>query len=446
MRTIKNSSPQSTTISRLSHDGRGVTSLDGKVAFVVGALPGEEVTWEPVRKNKSYLDAKVISVEKNSEDRISPKCSKFLTCGGCSLQHLSTDKQLEFKQNIVKEQLSHFGNLNITQDRADNIWLPPITADNFGYRHKARLGVRYVPKKERVLIGFSEKFSTYVTDLDYCEVLHPIIADLLKPLESLVYSLSIREHIPQIEAALGDNNLALIIRHLQPLTQEDEVKLKDFAKNNNIILFLQSKGPKTIFEFYPGNTEWLTYSLPEFNITYKFHPTDFTQVNPSINKKMVKYAIELLDLKNTDTVLDLFCGLGNFTLPIAKFAKKAVGVELNSEMVKRGYLNAKFNNLPNVEFYQQDLISLEISSDSILWQKQCYNKVLLDPARSGAKEILPKVIELSPEKIVYVSCNPATFARDAGILCESGYILSKIRLLDMFPQTAHVETIALFEK
>ncbi len=453
-------SSQSSTISRLSHDGRGVTSSsDGRITFVTGALPGEDITWQPVRKNKKYLDAKVVEVIKNSEDRITPKCSKFLICGGCSLQHLSTEKQLEFKGKIVAELLEHFGGVKASLDAS------AITAKNYGYRHRARLSVRYVEKKNKVLIGFTEKLSRYIAEIDHCEVLHPKIADLLKPLEELIYNLSVRSEIPQIEVALGDSDLSLTIRHLKELNDNDKTLLREFAEKNSIILFFQPKGLNSIYNFYPGEVEFLEYSIwiPAYagmtekdagmtkddtghEIKYHFKTTDFTQINPSMNQKMVNYALELLDLNNQDIVLDLFCGLGNFTLPIAKQAKKAVGVELSSDMVQRGYHNAKLNNINNANFYQQDLIEIGKLSSSSIWLKECYNKVLLDPARSGAKEILPTIIEIAPERIVYVSCNPATFARDAGILCESGYKLNKINLLDMFPHTAHVETIALFTK
>lgn len=343
----------------------------------------------------------------------------------------------------------HFGN-----DVKPNFYIDAIIDNQYSYRRKARLGVKYVVKKDKVLVGFREKDGRFLAEIETCPVLHSRVSDLIIPLQQLVYNLEARCHIPQIEVAVGDSDIALIFRNLTTLSEKDELSLINFAKDKKVNLFLQPKGPDSVYKLYPDNSDdYLEYTLPDLELKFKFLPTDFTQVNLGINRKLVSKAIELLDIKNTDIILDLFSGLGNFSLPMAKYAKKVVAVEGSDAMVKRGYFNAELNNISNVDFYATDLINLENiekKSDFRNWFNNNYNKILLDPPRAGAKEIIQKLHEIKDlkiEKIVYVSCNPATLARDAGILVnEYGYKMSKAGILDMFPNTKHVESIAVFEK
>ena len=333
------------------------------------------------------------------------------------------------------ELLKHFA-----KTTTDEI-LPPLTGPTYNYRHKARLGVRYVYKKEAVLVGFREQQSRYLADIDRCVILHPKIGNLITALRKLVADLSIYEHIAQIEVAIGDQQAALIFRHLEPLTPVDEARLIAFAKQQQIIIFLQPNKPERLRKLFPKDDNmFLTYQHPTFNVTLWFHPTDFTQINPFINREMVKKAIAHLALTQNDTVLDLFCGLGNFTLPMSRLVKHVVGVEGSIEMVERAKMNATRNNISNTNFFVADL-SKNLTGE---WVKQRYDKLLLDPARNGALEILSYIPQWKPKRIVYISCNPATLARDTGELCGLGYHLEKTGIIDMFPQTNHVESIAVF--
>ena len=431
--------PITVEIESLSHEGRGVARHDGKTIFVGGALPGETVEMQYVFQRGKFDEGKTINVLSPSAERVDPPCEKFSVCGGCSMQHLSTDAQLAHKASILEEQLTHFAKVQPEE------WLPPMQADLLGYRRKARLGVRYVIKKERTLIGFREKYSNFLTDIETCPVLIERVSNLLMPMNQLIDGLQIRQFIPQIEVANGDDKTALIVRHLKPMLEEDVKKWVEFGQAHNLVIYLQPKGPDTIHRIWPHDEEGaqLSYRLPEFDVELLQAPLDFAQVNASINRKMVPFAIELLDVQPEDEVLDLFCGLGNFTIPLATKAKRVVGVEGVDEMVERGKVNAKHNGLSNVEFYQADLTT-DLSEKP--WVNRNYNKVLIDPARSGALEVIANIVKFSPEKIVYVSCNPATLARDTGELVKNGYKLKKAGVMDMFPHTTHVESIALFEK
>jgi len=399
-----------------------------------------------------FDEGKTISVQNPNSDRVPAPCEYFGVCGGCTMQHLSTSAQIKHKQNILKEQLNHFAG---TQPKE---WLPPLQADLLAYRRKARLGVRYVAKKERTLIGFREKYSNYLADIQSCQVLVTPVADLLSPLSRLIDKMDSRLFIPQIEVACGDTNshssdgsadkkisVCLIVRHLQPISDRDRQAWISFAQEHALIIYLQPKGPKTVHRIWPveDSAAQLRYNLDEYELEMLVEPLDFTQVNASINQRMIPLALNLLELKPEDNVLDLFCGLGNFTLPIARTANYVVGVEGVQEMVDRGTLNAKHNKLNNVDFYQADLTT-DLTAQK--WTANKYNKILIDPARSGALEVIENILKFAPEKIVYVSCNPATLARDAGELVKSGYRLTKAGVMDMFPHTAHVESIALFER
>ncbi|MBV1910205.1 MAG: 23S rRNA (uracil(1939)-C(5))-methyltransferase RlmD [Kangiellaceae bacterium] len=431
--------PVTVKIESLSHEGRGVGRIDGKTVFVDGALPDETVQMKYTFQRSKFDEGQCLSVENPHTDRVTPPCQHFGVCGGCSMQHLSTDAQITHKQSILKEQFSHFANTQPDE------WLPPLQADLVSYRRKARLGVRYVAKKQKTLIGFREKYSNFLADIDYCEILVKEVADLLAPMSQLIDGLDTRLHIPQIEVACGDKSVCLIVRHLHPLTTKDLTAWVEFAQQHELIVYLQPKGPKTVHRIWPLDDEdgRLSYRLEHFGLEMLVEPLDFTQVNASINQKMIPMALDLLEINSDDNLLDLFCGLGNFTLPMATKAKHVVGVEGVQEMVDRGTHNANHNNLDNVEFYQADLAG---DLSKVPWLDRTYNKVLIDPARSGAIEVIANIVKLNPEKIVYVSCNPSTLARDTGELVRAGYRLTKAGVMDMFPHTTHVESIALFEK
>lgn len=418
-------------ITSLSHDGRGIAHVNGKTTFIENALPDEEVGFNYLHQHAKYDEGKATSVLSPSKDRVTPECPHFGVCGGCSLQHLNHHKQLQLKQQTLLEQLQHFGQitpLNIS---------PPITGPIWGYRHKARLGVKFVTKKNKVLVGFREKNGHYLADLESCSVLHTSIGSLLKDLGLLIQNLSNYQYIPQIEVAVASNASALVIRHLQDFSELDRQQLKDFATQHNLLFYLQPKGIDSIHLLSKTeNFKNLIYR-PSANIEIVFQPSDFTQINHEINKKMVLEVIKLLEPNANDQILDLFCGLGNFTLSIASLCKKIMGIEGNTEMVKRAQENAVHNNIYNAEFFCADL-------NNFILNHEC-NKIILDPPRCGALSLVKQLANGKATKIVYISCNPATLARDAGEL-KQYYKLSSVGILDMFPHTSHVESIALFEK
>jgi 23S rRNA (uracil1939-C5)-methyltransferase len=427
-------------ITKLSHDGRGVgRDAAGKTVFIDGVLPGERVAYTIIRSKRRYAEAQVTEILQAAAERVTPQCAHFLTCGGCSQQHISHEVQLAAKQQSLLEQLAHFGSV-----QPANI-LPPLTGPLWGYRHKARLGVRYVIKKEKVLVGFREKHSNYLAEIDSCEILQPKIAALLMPLREMIATLEAYQQIAQIEVAMGDERLALVFRNLTPLSAGDQDKLIAFAQHHDFDLYLQPDKITSVYKLYPADhNERLYYQLPAYNLKFAFHPMDFTQINLALNRKMVAQALQLLQLNKQDQVLDLFCGLGNFTLPMATLAGSVTGVEGAQAMVERGYENARANNLSNVNFFAADLTT---DQQTAAWSKQSYTKVLLDPPRSGAAEVLALLASLKVAMILYVSCNPATLARDSGILTQQyGYKLAQIGIMDMFPHTLHVETMALFVK
>ena len=422
-------------IDNLSHEGRGIATIEGRKTFISNALPGEDVAFQYTALQPRYGEGRAIDIMVASPERVAPECPHFGICGGCSLQHMEHSAQLGLKQNTLLEQLQHFAKV------VPDTILPPITGPQYGYRHKARLGVRYVPKKNSVLVGFREQQSRYLTALDLCKVLAPPVGNLITPLRELISSLTAFEQIAQIEVAIGDTQTALVFRNLVPLDTTDHNKLIDFAQQHTLDLYLQSGGPDTVTKIWPlNNSDLLYYTLPDFDLKLTFHPLDFIQINSVINRKMIPAALNLLELKSTDKVLDLFCGLGNFTLPIARTAQHVTGVEGSTLMVKRATANAIANNINNVEFQMADLTQ----PITVTWAKQHYDKLLLDPARAGAKEIIELIPQWQPQRIVYVSCNPATLARDAGLLAQQGYHLQSAGIIDMFPQTNHVESIALF--
>ena len=423
-------------IESLSHEGRGIAHLDEKVIFVSGALPGETVIADRTFSRAKFEEADVKEVLKPADNRITPKCEVFGLCGGCSFQHLSSEDQIEAKGKWLKD--AFLGQAKVEPEQ----WLEPLQVQSWGYRRKARLGVRYVAKKGKVLVGFREKKSGFITNMSRCEVLHPSLGDNLEVLASAIEKLSIKSQVPQIEVAVAENNTVLILRHLEPLTEQDEQILLDCANELNITFYTQSGGADTVKPL--DKPAVLTYSHPDHNIEMEFLPTDFTQVNFKLNQKMINLAIDMLELNDNDEVIDLFCGLGNFTLPMAKYAKHVVGVEGDLGLIERAKYNAEKNGISNASFYKADLFK---EVEGFEWFRgKTYNKALIDPARSGAIEIVELLPKLGVERLVYVSCNPSTLARDTEKLIELGYKLETAGVMDMFPQTAHVESIALFTK
>lgn len=426
-------------INALSHEGRGIAHIQGKTTFIHGAIANEKVLCKITKYHRRYNEGKVCEVLSPSPFRVEPSCQHFGTCGGCSMQHMDINHQIQLKQQTLIEQLKHFGSV------VPETLLPPISGHPLGYRGKARLGVRYVIKKEKLLVGFRENFSNYLADIETCSTLKPEIGTRLKALSTLIASLTQYDHIPQIEVAAGEDAIALVFRHMKALPDDDLEKIRHFGKHFNFHIYLQPNPPEPVHKIWPNDqNERLTYSLPDYDLKIHFHPLDFTQVNSEINPLMIKQALQLLDIKPTDHVLDLFCGLGNFTLPIARYAKHVVGIEGSPDMVKRAYENATHNKIHNVEFIATNLMDPKTSD--ALFQTH-YDKILLDPPRTGAKEIIALFPQLSAQKIVYVSCNPATLARDAKELVHTyGYTLKKAGVINMFPHTSHIEAISLFEK
>lgn len=423
----------------LSHDGRGIASIENKTTFISGALPQETVTYKIKQKRSTYNDAEVVEILKPSPDRITPPCQHFGICGGCSLQHMGAATQMTLKQQTLLDQLKHFGQV------VPEAILPPLSANTLGYRRKARLGVKFVIKKNKLMVGFREKASHYLADLERCAVLHPAIGERFKELSELILSLERYQQIPQVEVAIGDDDVALVFRHLESLSVADQEKLIAFGEKFQFHIYLQPNAPAAVHKLWPqDNNERLRYTLPDEQLEFLFHPLDFTQINLEMNRLMVQQAISLLDLEVQDHVLDLFCGIGNFTLPIARHAAHVTGIEGSTEMVARATANAQHNHIENVAFYTENLFEPNKNSP---WLQKQYNKVLLDPPRAGAKEMLPYFSQFGARKIVYVSCNPATLARDAGELVhQHGYRLQLAGIMNMFPHTAHIEAMAVFAK
>ena len=441
MKNKTTSGTLATTITGTSHDGRGIAVLaDGKTTFISGALQGEVVAFKLTKKHSRYNEGETTEVINPSRVRTLPACEHFGVCGGCSMQHMTMDSQIHVKQKILIDQLKHFGRVE-----AEEI-LAPISGNPFGYRRKARLGLRYVKKKNRVLIGFREKATGILADINSCPILHPRVGQHFAALATMVQSLSLFDQIPQLEIAVGDNHAALIFRNMSDMPAEDKQKLATFGAEHQLHIYLQPNLPKPIEKLWPlDNTEKLHYLLPEYQLEIQFHPLDFTQVNGEINPKLIQQAMILLDPQPDEAVLDLFCGLGNFTLPIARFAKAVVGIEGSHEMVKRAQENAVHNDIHNTEFFAANLADIQPARPN--WMRRQYDKILLDPSRNGAKEIMATFPVFNARRIVYVSCNPATLARDAGELVHNqGYTLKKVGIINMFPQTSHIEAIALFEK
>jgi 23S rRNA (uracil1939-C5)-methyltransferase len=421
----------------LSHDGRGVGRHEGKAVFVAGALAGESVRVKQTGRNRHFDEAETLEVLIASPDRVQPRCQHFGVCAGCVLQHLAEPKQIEAKQRVLLENLARIG--HVEPERV----LPPLTDAAWGYRRKGRFSVRFVEKKGRTVVGFRESNPRFVAELSHCHTVIPALGERIPELAALVDSLDGKRVIPQIEFIAGDGPTALVIRHLEALGDADRERLIAFAQATGFAVFLQPGGVDSLQPLWPQRIE-LTFTMPDHDVTMAFRPLDFIQVNAGLNRKMIAAALQLLDAQPDDRVLDLFAGLGNFTLPLARRAGQVVGVEGEAGLVARARENAERNGLANAEFHAADLAK-DLSAEP--WMKQGFDKLLLDPPRAGAAEVLAQLPVKGIRRIVYVSCHPASLARDAGFLVrERGFKLKAAGAMDMFPQTAHVESIALFER
>lgn len=430
------------TIESLDMEGRGIAhGEDGKVVFIEGGLPFERVVAEVTREKSSYAQARVTEVLKPSPNRVTPKCAAFGKCGGCAMQHISPTAQISAKQRVLEDNLQRIG-----QVKPETI-LRPIAGPTWGYRYRARLSVRNVHKKSSVMVGFREKSGSYIADMTACEVLPPHISKLLPELRALIAAMSISDHLPQIEVAVGQDRSVLVFRHLMPLSKNDQQLFREFGDVHDIDIWLQPKGPETVYPFHPAVSQ-LYYDLPEFGIRMPYRPTDFTQVNFHINRVLVTRAVRLLDIAPTERVADFFCGLGNFTLPLATRAAYVIGIEGSEQLNERALENAVANHLSHkTAFSCRNLF--EVTADELRGLGKL-DKYLIDPPRDGADALCKALAELNrdekPTRMVYVSCNPATLARDANTLVnQAGYRLVSAGVVNMFPHTAHVESMAVFE-
>lgn len=436
-------------IEKLSHDGRGIAHRQGKIQFVEGALPGETVMAQLLSSRGKFDELKVVTIENPSADRVTPPCQHAAVCGGCSLQHLREDAQIAFKAATLREQLAHFGGMTATEEAAIT-WVPAIRGSAQGYRRKARLGARFIARLNQMVLGFREKNSNLITDVTQCSVLDERVSRQLPALHAVLRDLSVYDRIAQIEIACGDEEAVLILRNLSPLNASDQQALRAFGQACGLHIYLQPKGPDTVQRLWPesgvaGTTAEgaarLHFTLPDFDVRLAAHPADFMQVNAAVNRQMVAQAIDWLDLQAQDRVLDLFCGLGNFSLPLARCAAQVTAVEGDQAMVQRGRENALANGLSNVTFHTADL---QADFTRAAWAGEGFDKILIDPPRSGALDVVQYITAFAPQRIVYVSCNPATLSRDARELKARGYRLARVGVLDMFVHTTHVESMALF--
>jgi len=435
--------PETARIESVTHDGRGIAALEGKKVFVSGALPGETVEFVRRKRRRNFDEAELLAVLEPSPARIEPRCAVYGTCGGCSLQHSTVAQQLEIKQQALVDNLQRIG--QVEPER----WLPPVHDDSaegsWNYRRRARLAVKDVAGKGRVLVGFRERHAPLLTDMHRCEVLATPVDGLIDPLSDLIGKLSIRRRLPQIEVAVADNAVALLMRVLDPPTDDDKAEIIRFAIEHDVRVLLQPGGPDSVTPLYPEPPlDALRYGLPEFDLTIDFDPADFVQVNGRVNQRMVSEAIRLLQIGPDHRVLDLYCGIGNFSLPMARTAQYVLGVEGEMTQVQRATDNARSNGIDNCEFRCADLSAVDGSE---AWLNSGWHRVLLDPARSGAAELVSQMGRIGADRIVYVSCHPGTLARDAATLVtQQGYALIAAGIIDMFPHTGHVEALAVFQK
>lgn len=424
-------------IESLTHDGRGVARVEGKALFVAGALPGERVLVSYSGRHRNYDEARVVELLTRSPHRVEPRCPHFGSCGGCALQHLPAEKQIEAKQNVLAENFERIGKVSPKN------WLPALTDKSWGYRRKGRLSVKWVEKKDKALVGFREDNPRFVADLSICHTLLPEVGERIDALSRLIGSLEARREIAQIEIAAGDDVVALVFRHLAPLCDGDREKMAEFGREHGLAILLQPKGPDSVNTLWPEQVD-LRFRIHDSDIELAFKPLDFVQVNAGMNQRMVARTLELLEAGTADRILDLFCGLGNFTLPIARRVAEIVGVEGDHGLVERAADNARRNGIGNAKFHVADLF---LDQATAPWATTRYDKILLDPPRSGAAAVLDYLPRKGTDRIVYVSCHPGSLARDAGILVNRhGFSLVQAGVMDMFPHTAHVESIALFER
>lgn len=434
---MKKYSQAEVDITDLSHDGRGVARIQGKAVFVRGGLPGETARVRIVRSKRSFDEAEVEQLLTRSPDRVEPRCAHFEQCAGCSLQHMDPAAQIAAKQRVLADNFQRIG--KVEPER----WLPPLTDSPWGYRRKGRLSVRHVVKKGRVLVGFREYNPRFVADIRRCEVLHPALGSRIEAIGDMLGSLEAADQIAQIEFAASDDTVALVFRNLVPLGAGDRETLVAFAREHDFAVYLQPGGHDSVHPLWPEAPR-LAFRIPEFRVELAFEPLDFVQVNAGINQRMITHALELLALDSGDRVLDLFCGLGNFTLPLARKVAQATGVEGDSGLVRRAAANAQANGIDNAQFHMANLFEDQRGAQ---WTRQHWDKMLLDPPRAGADRILAHLPGKSTRTVVYVSCHPGSLARDAAILVrEHGFRMSAAGVMDMFPHTAHVESIALFER
>ena len=433
--------PFEALITDLSHDGRGVTRVDGKAVFVSGALLDEHVLLRLRKRHRHFDEAEVVELITRSPHRVEPRCRHFGECSGCSLQHLDADSQIATKQRVLTENFERIGKVT------PQLWLPPLTDQSWGYRRKGRLSVRNVVKKGRVLVGFREETNhAFVADIQQCEVMHPALGPKIGLLAELINGMDTASDIPQIEFAAGDDTMALVFRHMQPLSESDLAKLSAFGQQHDLAIYLQPGGNSSVHPLWPENPR-LAFRIPSGeadvdDVELEFEPLDFVQVNAGMNVRMMARTMELLDPQPTDRVLDLFCGLGNFSLPIARRVAEVVGVEGEHGLVERAAQNAARNGIGNARFQVANLFEDQRSAD---WARQPWDKMLLDPPRAGADKVLEYLPHKQTRRIVYVSCHPASLARDAGILVnQHGFTLKSAGVMDMFPHTSHVESIAVF--
>ena len=429
-------------ISALNSEGWGVAraTADSKAVFVAGALPGEVVEYRVRRRARNHDEAELVAVLEAAPDRIAPRCAHFGVCGGCALQHLAPQSQLAVKDRELRETLRRIGKVEPRQ------WLAPLAGEPWGYRRRARLGARFVHAKGRSLVGFREKLSSYVADVEHCEVLRPEVGTLVGELGRLVTSLSIPERIPQIEVAVGDNQTVLVLRVLSAPTQADRGRLAAFERAHDVRILLQAGRPDQL-EPVSGEKPGLWYALPRYELQIGFEPADFIQINGAMNQLLIDRVLELLELSPQSTVLDLFCGLGNFTLPLARRAAQVLGIEADAGLIARATANAHRNGLGNARFHAADLAGEGAAGRcASLAGPAAYSHVLVDPPRTGALDVLPALALLAPRRLVYVSCHPGSLARDLGILVtQHGFTLQSAGIVDMFPHTSHVESIAVLD-
>jgi 23S rRNA (uracil1939-C5)-methyltransferase len=496
------------TVAALTHAGEGIIR-GGKTVFVPGALPGESIRFRRTRSHRQHDEAELLEVLESAVERVVPRCPHFGVCGGCALQHLSAEAQLEAKQTELRDNFERVGHVSPEE------WLPPLRGPVWGYRRRARLGAKFVTKKGRVVVGFRERLAPYIADVRHCDVLAEPVGALITPLSDMLTLLSIRERVPQIEVAVADNAVALVFRVLDPPSNSDLERLREFGVTHRVRVYLQPKGLDSVRELETEGGEGnaaaggtaaggaaargavtdsvaaggaaaggavtggtaeasalgggpvgagptaavggtavasppLHYRLPKFKVTLNFLPTDFIQVNGPVNEALVSRAIELLELTPSSVVLDLFCGIGNFTLAMAKSAGRVVGVEGDAALVARARHNAHLNRCENAEFYAADLAKASLpgsgTGNTAPWLRENYTHVVLDPPRAGALEVLASVARLEPQRVLYISCHPGSLARDLGVLVnEHGFTLEAAGVLDMFPHTAHFESLALLK-